>query len=98
MKLLLIGALLCLPVAAAQEPQPTNPQHPTFTTHVTLVQVPALVRTKSGEPVFTLVAGDFTLTDDEIEQKATVEADAGAEPLALVIAIETGGAGARELE
>jgi VWFA-related protein len=98
MKLLLIGALLCLIVAAAQAPQAPGSQRPTLTTQVTLVQVPALVRTKSGEPVFTLAADDFTLTDDEIVQKATVEADAGAEPLALVIAIETGGAGARMLE
>jgi len=98
MKLLLIGALLSLPAAAAQAPQAPGSQQPTLTTHVTLVQVPALVRTKSGEPVFTLAAEDFTLTDDEIEQKSTVESDAGAEPLALVIAIENGGAGARKLE
>jgi VWFA-related protein len=62
------------------------------------VLVPALVRTKAGEPVFTLSAKDFVLTDDGVEQKATVEEDTGSEPLALVVAIETGGAGARQLD
>jgi VWFA-related protein len=61
-----------------------------------LVVVPALVRTKAGEMVFTLGANDFVLTDDGIPQKLSLEPDIGGEPLALVVAIETGGAGARE--
>lgn len=63
-----------------------------------MVLVPALVRTKAGAPVFTLEAADFILTDDGIEQKAAVEEDTGGEPLALVVAVETGGAGARQLD
>ena len=51
-----------------------------------------MVRTKAGELVFTLTANDFTLTDDGVEQKVTLEQDTDSEPLALVIAIETGGA------
>jgi VWFA-related protein len=66
-------------------------------TPTTLVLVPALVETRSGEPVFTLTAKDFVLTDDGIDQKAMVEEDNGSQPLALVIAVETGGAGARQL-
>jgi VWFA-related protein len=61
------------------------------------VLVPALVRNKAGELVFTLKPEDFVLTDDGIPQKLTLEQDTGGEPLALVIDIEGGGAAVREL-
>jgi VWFA-related protein len=69
-----------------------------FTTQAPLVIVPALVRTKAGDLLFTLTANDFVLTDDGVPQKLTLEEDTGGEPLALVVVVETGGAGARELE
>jgi VWFA-related protein len=81
----------------AQQASPQQSSTPFLTSNSTLVLVPALVRTKSGDLVFTLTANDFLLTDDGIPQKLTLEQDTGAEPLALVLAIETGGAGAREL-
>jgi VWFA-related protein len=59
--------------------------------------VPALVRNKAGELVFTLKADDFVLTDDGVPQKLRLEQDTDGEPLALVVDIEGGGAGAREL-
>ncbi len=71
---------------------------PAFTAHPTLVLVPALVRSKAGKLVFTLTANDFAITDDGIEQKVTLEEDTDSEPLALVVAIETGGAGAEQLD
>jgi len=80
-----------LPLCAQNQLAP-----PTFTTGTTLVLVPTLVTTKSGEPVFTLTASDFAVTDDGAPQKITVE-DTGSQPLALVVAIETGGAGAHQL-
>jgi VWFA-related protein len=67
-----------------------------LSTRSTLVLAPALVRNKSGELVFTLTANDFVLTDDGVPQKLTLEQDTGGEPLALVVVIEIGGAGARE--
>jgi len=71
----------------------------TLTTSSTLVLVPALVRDKkSGQLIFTLKTGDFVLTDDGVPQKLTLEQDTGGEPLALVVDIEGGGAGARELD
>ena len=63
-----------------------------------LVLVPTLVATKRGEPVFTLTAADFAVTDDGVPQKLRLEPDAGSTPLALVVVVETGGAGAAQLE
>jgi VWFA-related protein len=98
-------ALVCLRAALAQgptwTPSQTAPasisQTPTITSQSTLVLVPALVRNKAGELVFTLKAEDFALTDDGVRQKLTLEQDTDGEPLALVVDIEGGGAGAREL-
>jgi VWFA-related protein len=64
----------------------------------TLVLVPALVKTKKGDPVFTLTANDFVVTDDGIEQKVRLEEDSGSQPLALVIVVETGGDGVKYLD
>ena len=97
MKYVFLVVSVCLPAALAQIPASPASQNPVFTTRTTLVLVPALVRTKAGEPVFTLAAKDFILTDDGIEEKIRVEEDTGSEPLALVVAVETGGAGARQL-
>jgi VWFA-related protein len=97
MKIRVIAALLCstfIPLTYAQTS--STPGEPTLSTRSTLVLVPALVRSKTGSLIFTLNAGDFTLTDDGIPQKLKLEQDSGAEPLALVVVIEIGGAGARE--
>jgi VWFA-related protein len=69
-----------------------------FHAGTTLVLVPALVRTKSGEPVYSLTADNFLLTDDDVPQKLSLEQDTDSEPLALVVAVEIGGAGARHLD
>ncbi|MGA2004641.1 MAG: VWA domain-containing protein, partial [Terriglobales bacterium] len=93
-----VMALAWAPFATAQTaPPPTSPP-PAFSARSTLVLVPAMVRTKAGELVFTLAANDFTLTDDGVQQKVTLEQDTDSEPLALVIAIETGGSGAEQLD
>jgi VWFA-related protein len=75
---------------------PQGSQTPSFSTRSSLVVIPALVRSKSGSLVYTLTADDFLLTDDGVPQKLTLEQDTGGEPLALVVVIEIGGAGARE--
>ena len=69
----------------------------TITVRSNLVVVPALVRTKSGQLVYTLKAEDFLLTDDGIEQKLHLEEDTGDQPLALVICVETGASGVDHL-
>jgi VWFA-related protein len=73
-------------------------QRPAIRTHSTLVLVPALVRTGRGELVYTLTADDFKLTDNTIEQKLSLDEDSGSEPLALVVVVETGGAGALQID
>jgi len=92
------GAWAQTPADSAQAPA-QGPDSPTATlsSQSTLVLVPALVRNKSGELVFTLKADDFVLTDDGIPQKLRLEEDTGGEPLALVIDIEGGGDGAQQL-
>jgi VWFA-related protein len=84
--------------ALSQIPAPQDSAVSRFTAQSFLVIVPALVRNKSGELVFALNADDFKLTDDGIPQKLTLEPDKGGEPLALVVVVEVGGAGAREFD
>ena len=71
---------------------------PTLNATATLVRVPVMVTTKSGEPVFALKPSDFHVTDDTVAQQITLDDDTGGQPLALVVIIETGGAGGRHLE
>jgi VWFA-related protein len=111
-KALLAALLFCAAVSVAVAPAygqtpdnapqavpgPNATQPPIFSTRTTIVLIPALVTTRNGEPVFTLHADDFTVTDDGAPQNVTLEEDTGGEPLALVVAIETGGAGGRRFE
>ncbi|MGA2901586.1 MAG: VWA domain-containing protein [Candidatus Acidiferrales bacterium] len=98
--------LAWIPVALAQTSTPltspvTSPDtspNPVLSARSNLVLVPALVRRKSGELVFTLTAKDFAITDDGVEEKVALEENTDGEPLALVILVETGGTGARQLE
>ena len=89
--------------ALAQTPAPPEAQPPadattTLSSQSNLVLVPALVRDKKGQLIFSLKVDDFILTDDGIPQKLHLEEDTGAEPLALVVCIEGGGAGVDQLE
>jgi hypothetical protein len=97
MKWIAAVALLGMPAACAQDPA-VSPQAAPLRAESTVVLVPALVRNAQGEPVFTLKAGDFRVTDDGVEQQFKLDEDTGAEPLALVVVVETGRAGARKLD
>jgi VWFA-related protein len=88
----LIGA------ATAVAQQMPLPAAPVFRAGTTLVVVPALVKSKSDEPVFNLKAEDFLLTDDDVSQRLTLEPDTDREPLALAVLVQVGGAGARHLD
>ena len=94
---LLAAGLGCL-LAQAGAQVPNAPQTPALRSQTNVVLVPALVRTTSGALVYTLNASDFALTDDGVPQTLTLERDSGGEPLALVVVVEVGGAGARQFE
>ena len=89
---------LATPAAQLHPQTPAQPQGPIFTTQTTTVLVPALIRNKSGALVYTLNAGDFTLTDNGIPQQLTLDPESGNQPLALVVVLEVGGAGARAFQ
>jgi hypothetical protein len=89
-------ALACMPVTFAQTLPPAEPENTVISTRSSLVLVPALVRTGSGQLVYTLTANDFTITDDGVEQRVALDEDTDNQPLALAIVVETGrGAGRR---
>jgi VWFA-related protein len=98
MMLRTIAALAVITPLALSHAQTPAPAPPTINTRSTLVLVPALVRDKSGQLVYGLKADSFILTDDGVTQKLHLEEDTGGEPLALVVVIEIGGAGAREFQ
>ena len=77
-----------------------TPQDRTTTLRVgtSIVLVPALVTSKSGQPVFTLTADDFSLWDDGVPQTLRLEDDADKQPVALVIVVEAGGEGSTHLD
>ncbi|HWW97499.1 MAG TPA: VWA domain-containing protein [Edaphobacter sp.] len=62
----------------------------TLHTTTTLVVVPTLVQTAGKEPVFSLTAADFVLTDNGVPQKITLEEEMK-RPLSLVVLMQTGG-------
>src|ERR1700721_2131090 len=90
------GLLLC--VAAASLPaQQSDSGQAVLTVRSTLVQAPALVKTKGGQVMLKLTADDFFLTDNGVPQALTLDQGTDLEPLALAIVVETGGAGANHL-
>jgi VWFA-related protein len=93
---LALSLLLCLATVGVFAQQSDTGQA-TLSVRSTLVEVPALVKTRAGEVVFELTADDFSLTDDGIPQHLALDPDTDWQPLALAICVETGGAGAAHL-
>jgi VWFA-related protein len=93
-----VSLLLCLtPLFIRGQQSETDPDQPTLTVRSTLVQVPVLVKNKTGRVVFELTADDFLVTDNGVRQKTTLDAGTDSQPLALTVVVETGGAGAQHL-
>ncbi len=92
-------ALLLCTAASAQnlEQLSTNPVTD-LRVRSNLVLVPALVKTKAGEIVFSLTAEDFLLSDNGVPQRLQMESDIIAQPIALVVIVQTGGHGASHLD
>lgn len=96
----LIPLLMSLPAGVLAQSQVTQaPQDGTLSlrTDANLVLVPTWVTTPSGETVFSLTSQDFSLTDNGVVQKVTVDDDINPAPLSIVVAIETGGFGRQEI-
>jgi len=91
------GAALIF-LSASGTAQQSDSGSPTLTVRTNVVLVPALVKTKKGDVVFSLTANDFSLTDDGVAQHLTLDEGTDAEPLALAICVETGGTGRNHLE
>jgi VWFA-related protein len=95
-------AIACLSFSlmagSAANAQTSEAAVPSISVGTNLVLVPALVKTKSGELVFSLAAQDFSLTDNGIPQTLHMEPDIGTQPLALAVVIQTGGNGAAHLQ
>ncbi len=83
--------------AQSSEPSSASSQIPSLAVRSNLVLVPALVKTKAGEIVFSLTADDFILTDNGVPQSLRLEPDTDSQPLALAVIVQTGGEGASHL-
>ena len=90
-------SLLFFLAGTEARPQQSDPGQPVLRVRSTLVEVPALAKTRQGAVVFDLTAADFSLTDNGVPQHFTLEPDTDSQPLALVICVQTGGAGVRHL-
>ncbi len=69
---------------------PASAQQTTFRTQTNVVLVPALVKDGRGEILYGLQAKDFIIDDDGVSQTVRMDEAAEAQPVSLVIAIQTG--------
>ncbi|HTU32635.1 MAG TPA: VWA domain-containing protein [Candidatus Acidoferrum sp.] len=94
---LLLSCFFAVAASAQENKQSPRSNASPLTVRSNLVLVPALVKDRGGETVFSLTADDFTLTDNGIPQPLQLESDTDSLPLALVVIVETGGEGAARL-
>jgi len=80
---LILGLFAFAQISTAQQPAPLVQSTSTF------VEVPALVRSASGEPVTNLNASQFRILDNGVAQKGVLER-ARDLPIALLILVQTG--------
>jgi VWFA-related protein len=96
-------------VSSAQQMPPAEPPQPlpsahadtaTTTLRVTAneVLVPTLVEKSGGEVVYGLKARDFVLEDNGVPQRIRVQEEMDTAPVALVVAVELGGASVLEFD
>ena len=97
MALFLLFSVTAPAHAQSSEQSSASSQVRPLTVRSNLVLVPALVKTKAGEVVFSLTADDFILTDDGVWQSLQLEPDTDSQPLVLAVIVQTGGQGAFHL-
>jgi VWFA-related protein len=71
---------------------------PTLSTTTTEVLVPTLVEKKDGEILYGLKQADFILEDNGVPQTIRVQEEMDSAPVALVVAVELGGASVLEFD
>jgi len=88
-----------LPPVEPPEPMPV-PQGEQANLRVTTTEVlvPTLVEKRGGGILYGLKAGDFTLEDNGVPQKIHVQEEMDTAPVALVVAVEQGGASVLEFD
>ncbi len=88
-----------LPPVEPPEPMPTA-QSDAGTLHITTTEVlvPTLVEKKGGGVIYGLKPDDFILEDNGVPQKIRVQEEMDTAPVALVLAVEEGGASVLEFD
>jgi VWFA-related protein len=61
------------------------------------IWVPTLVESKSGKIAYGLSVDDFSIKDNGVEQQIILQSDMGAQPISLLLVIQTGRSSAAEL-
>ena len=84
-----------LPPAEPPKPMPGEDQ-PMVSVTTNEVLVPTLVEKKNGTIIYGLKPKDFTLEDNGVPQKIHVQEEMDTAPVALVVAVEEGGASVLE--
>jgi len=88
-----------LPPVEPPQPMPgTRSDSTTLRLTATEVLVPTLVEKRGGGILYGLKDGDFTLEDNGVAQKIRVQEEMDTAPVALVVAVEQGGASALEFD
>jgi VWFA-related protein len=72
------------------------PQETTLRSQSNLVLIPTLVKDRQGGIVYGLLAKDFIVEDDGVEQAARLDEAPEGQPISLVVAIQRGGRAAYE--
>jgi VWFA-related protein len=88
-----------LPPVEPPKPMPNSaPDAQSLQVTTTEVLVPTLVEKKDGDVVYGLKASDFVVEDDGVQQKIRVQEEMDTAPVALVVAVEEGGASVLEFD
>jgi VWFA-related protein len=88
-----------LPPIEPPKPMPgQEAEGPNLRVTTTEVLVPTLVETKSGGILYGLKPDDFVLEDNGVPQKIRVQPELDTAPVALVVAVEEGGASVLEFD
>jgi VWFA-related protein len=98
--LIAASASWCQQLPPAEPPQPMPQPQSTATLRVTTTEVlvPTLVEKKGGGIVYGLKPDDFVLEDNGVPQKIRVQEEMDTAPVALVVAVEEGGASVLEFD